>query len=485
MSTFSRRSFIAGLSTIPFAIWFEKYASAQTVTRFNVTSGQGQMMLGIYRQAVGTMMSTPEASPVGWLFEWYTHAVRRDRTKAGEIARIYPNPSPEKTLAQEVWNTCQPHHAGSVEDYFLPWHRMYVFFFERIIRKISGNPGFTLPYWNYSSTTSQFGPRLPARFRNPSNSQNPLFRPDRNGLANNGQPIDQNSPGALNLSVLQECTYSPQGSQSGFNMNLDMNLHGNVHVLVGNQVGMGRVPWAANDPIFWMHHCNIDRLWASWNRAGRQNPTSNTWLTKQFVFADENGNRVVGTVQDFNRIAPLRYTYDRFEPVPACSSLGLSASGPQRRALVPTGAVVLGDQPVRVRLESTGASAGVGDDIVRAVRRLNPNRRLFLVLRNLQTEMQPGVLYNIYLELPASASATGANSYHVGVINFFGAETHGEEHAAAASADKFFSFDITRLAKDLVRRRRLTSSPTLTIAPAGRPESEARPVIGEISVEEQ
>src|SRR5690242_17130818 len=77
MSRFSRRSFVAGLSTIPFALWFEKYAVAQTKLRirYNVTSINGQKMLKIYRQTVGTMVGTAESSPVGWLFQWYTHNV--------------------------------------------------------------------------------------------------------------------------------------------------------------------------------------------------------------------------------------------------------------------------------------------------------------------------------------------------------------------------------------------------------------------------
>jgi hypothetical protein len=140
MSKFPRRTFIAGLSTIPFALWLEKYAAAAPpMIRYNVTSVKGQKMLKIYRDTVGTMMSTPEPSPIGWLFQWYTHNVRSDRTKAGELARVYPAPSAQKTLATAMWNTCQAHHAGDVEDYFLPWHRMYVYFLERIIRKVSGH----------------------------------------------------------------------------------------------------------------------------------------------------------------------------------------------------------------------------------------------------------------------------------------------------------------------------------------------------------
>jgi tyrosinase len=40
------------------------------------------------------------------------------------------------------------------------------------------------------------------------------------------------------------------------------NIHGGVHVWAGGT--MGSVPTAAYDPIFWAHHCMIDRLWYLW-----------------------------------------------------------------------------------------------------------------------------------------------------------------------------------------------------------------------------
>ncbi|KAH7354961.1 putative tyrosinase [Rhexocercosporidium sp. MPI-PUGE-AT-0058] len=41
-------------------------------------------------------------------------------------------------------------------------------------------------------------------------------------------------------------------------------IHGQLHVFTGGSGQMGRVPVAAFDPIFWMHHCNVDRLFAMW-----------------------------------------------------------------------------------------------------------------------------------------------------------------------------------------------------------------------------
>jgi hypothetical protein len=38
-------------------------------------------------------------------------------------------------------------------------------------------------------------------------------------------------------------------------------IHNRVHVWVGgNMLGCA----SPNDPVFWLHHCNIDRLWARW-----------------------------------------------------------------------------------------------------------------------------------------------------------------------------------------------------------------------------
>jgi hypothetical protein len=42
-------------------------------------------------------------------------------------------------------------------------------------------------------------------------------------------------------------------------------VHGGVHVRTGGD--MGSVPSAGYDPIFYLHHANVDRLWAQWQAA--------------------------------------------------------------------------------------------------------------------------------------------------------------------------------------------------------------------------
>ncbi|PGH15646.1 hypothetical protein AJ79_02239 [Helicocarpus griseus UAMH5409] len=43
------------------------------------------------------------------------------------------------------------------------------------------------------------------------------------------------------------------------------NLHGLIHVSVGGNLGhMTYTPWSSYDPLFWLHHTNVDRIVALW-----------------------------------------------------------------------------------------------------------------------------------------------------------------------------------------------------------------------------
>jgi hypothetical protein len=131
------------------------------------------------------------------------------------------------------------------------------------------------------------------------------------------------------------------------------------------------------------------------------------------------------------------------------------------------------------------AAAGL-DDLVARVRNLGANRRLFVVIRRLTAQAQPGTEFDVFLELPAGTSGEAAEAHRIGSIHFFDAVAHGGHGAAASDPrQKFFSFDVTDLAKRLVSEGRLTATPELTIAPAGDVAANARPVVGEIVLIEQ
>src|SRR3954451_18105461 len=338
----SRRYLVAGSLAGAGATIFPglvKQANAATVTRYNLATPNGQTMLKKYAQAVKIMMGLPPQDPRSWTFQWYTHAVPTNTTKAAAISQIFgPNPSPQKTLATAMWNTCQAHFNPADEPYFLPWHRMYLCYFEEIIRALLKDPTFSLPYWNYSVPA---GYPLPKEFRMQNDPQwGPLFRPNRRPVVNAGQAIF-NGMGVANqinpASALAQPSYLPVGVAPGFNQALDQGVHGSVHVFVGNGQGMGSIPWAANDPIFWMHHCNIDRIWVSWNNSGHTNPNTPAWLNKVFPFAGPNGQAAQATVKDYTNTRKCDYKYDKLIVSPllvATAEAAVAAAPPATPATI-------------------------------------------------------------------------------------------------------------------------------------------------------
>jgi tyrosinase len=526
MAKLSRRRFVAtGLAGAGALTVFAEPAQAQALTRYNLASVNGQAMLRKYAQAVRLMMARSPRDPLSWTFQWYTHAVPSNTTKTQQINQIFgPNPSPQKALAQAMWDTCQAHFNSANEPFFLPWHRMYVCFFEQIIRRVLNDNTFTLPYWNYSVPA---GYPLPAQFRMQNDPVfGPLFRPNRRAVVNGGQPIFTGAGVANQLnpaSALAQANYLPSGpGVPGFNQALDQGVHGSVHVFVGNGQGMGSVPWAANDPIFWMHHCNIDRIWVSWNNSGHTNPpVASAWGTRSFTFASANGTAVNAVVRDYTNTVRCNYRYDALIGAPLVVAIQQQlspsvveklkkgpppviaaqkgptpmafASPPVTQVAAPAtqGAVELGAGPVRVNLRATAPAgptpmtgAGAPTPLTGRLNALPEQKRLYLIIDNLRATAPPETTYRVYLDLPDPPPEDPLNSHYVGSFNFFDAVPHGEDHSGHGGS-KPFSFDITQVAADLQARGLLKAEHSVTIVPAGTPIAEAKPVVGDISFIEQ
>jgi len=74
----------------------KRWAPVQAGTplaRHDVASPEGRDMLRIFAGAVDKMTAMPAGDPRGWMFQWSIHAVRDDRSKASELARLYADPS--------------------------------------------------------------------------------------------------------------------------------------------------------------------------------------------------------------------------------------------------------------------------------------------------------------------------------------------------------------------------------------------------------
>jgi N-acetylneuraminic acid mutarotase len=297
-------------------------------TRYNVNSPEGQVMLVKYARAVEIMRTLPSYDQHSWTWWWNTHWVKgypaalwdlSEKKKAEVIATL---PKEYQADANAVWNGCQahPYNPSNPEQYqqwyFLPWHRLMLAQFEGVIREVLHDEDFTLPYWN-PITGNPDDLVVPAAFRQPGTS---LYNGTRWFWVNAGERIDTLYRDWINLDALNEKFYidSPTGNL-GFNPRLDQNPHFFTHFALGGD--MAEFSTVGGDPMFYLHHANIDRLWESWNQLGNKNPTDPNYLDRKFAYGDRSGKRVDLPVSSSDRTAQLGYEYDRYEKPPQSRTL--------------------------------------------------------------------------------------------------------------------------------------------------------------------
>lgn len=106
---------------------------------------------------------------------------------------------------------------------------------------------------------------------------------------------------------------------------------------------------------------------------------------------------------------------------------------------------------------------------------------IYLLLKNLATQEQPGVVYQVYLDLPAGSVPAKDDPHYAGTINFYAAARRTGPEASAPSG--FRSFDVSDVLRGLQKQNLLTDNTSVTIIPAtGKTNPNARPVIGRIEL---
>ena len=492
MNSFSRRSFIQGIAAMPLIMGVSPLARASSgYVRYDCTSPEGVDMLATYASAVTQMRALGADNPMSWIWQWYAHFVNGATTKTAELDRVFgTDASPMRSLADETWDMCQP-HGGQNANFFLPWHRMFVYYFERAVRYVSGRNDFTLPYWDYTSDDPAKRGVLPPQFRMPDDPVfGSLYIKSRKSNANAGLPIQQGQPtDVMDISsTLAKTNYVTSGGVTGFCRSVDSGIHSRIHVLVGTATNMGKIPYAGNDPLFWVHHSNIDRIWASWNRNyGGVNPVTACWAKKQFVMVDAGGVRVQAPLNQYMDQVALGYDYDCMI-APAATPMAMAkriapAPGavPQKIAKARS-AAMLGARPARVMLEPL---SGVRRSDVLGLD--GQGKRTYLMLKDLHTWEQPEVLFHVYVG-PGRGPVKLDAAHHVGVINFFDAEFHnfGDPKMDMALGENLYSFDVTDVLESFRRNANGNARDALlvSIVPAGRPAG-GSPMVGSIELVRQ
>jgi hypothetical protein len=401
-----------------------------------------------YAQAVAVMREREPDDPTSWSYQAALHGTYRQP-------------------ADPLWNGCQH---GSW--FFLPWHRIYIWYFEQIVRRAvldAGGPDdWALPYWNYTD-----GPRgsaaLPPAFRleaRPDGSRNPLFVPDGNRQpavnAGGGLPgiITSTTQALRSMSFSPGFGGLPRGPVHFANPHglLESQPHDNIHVVVGGDLTRAGCSegWmtdpncAALDPIFYLHHSNIDRLWAKWlaHGDGRANPTHPAWTDEAFSFFDPDGVEQTKTCGEVGDLAGLDYVYDDMAPtpppLPPVAAVVKSSDDelPKRPGdgleIATGGGAELGMNAVTVSLAPTPGAV----PITRAA--ADPETpRLYLHLEDVKCDGAPGIVWEVRLDPDGRG---GDPDDAVGAVSFFGrGHTHEGDPAEQTPGveGERFVFDIT------------------------------------------
>jgi tyrosinase len=146
---------------------------------------------------------------------------------------------------------------------FLPWHRAYLYLFEKALQDLV--PGVTLPWWDWTVHHADPVPPPYAEARGPDGRANPLagspIQPSGRRTQRERRTVRR--PGRDGFLPAPADVGAVLANRDFFTFQAQLeSLHDAVHVWVGGT--MSDISVAAYDPIFWAHHCMIDRLWYLW-----------------------------------------------------------------------------------------------------------------------------------------------------------------------------------------------------------------------------
>ncbi|SHL55555.1 tyrosinase family protein [Roseibium suaedae] len=301
-------------------------ATAQTTvpTRHSLGDiGLDDKDLGLWRDFVGYMKAQPSGNSVSWVGFSSIHGTNQG------------------------FNLC-PHG----DWYFLSWHRAYVSMYEQAVRTWSKDDSFAMPYWDW--TTDR---QIPKAYSDPQykGKPNPLYDSTRTMSATQSLPDDMVGPevirGILSESDFQVFGTSKNPQQTDLDQSwiprgggvsgpLESNPHNRVHCQVGGQMCTAT---SAQDPIFFMHHGNIDRIWALWNQLGGVNTTDSLWTDMPFEnnFRKMDGTNYTVISGKTQSTEAMGYQYD----LPPAADLTTIAMAPLGGTLKSDYRAILGEGP--------------------------------------------------------------------------------------------------------------------------------------------
>jgi tyrosinase len=398
-------------------------STAQTASsprvRSEASTAAGAANLVIYRAAVRYMRSLPSTDRRSWAYQVSIH------------------------------NNWCPHRNW----YLLPWHREYLLALENIIRglstaKVPNASKFAMPYWNWTNHGT-----LPPAFTASTSggTPNPLYNSTRDLAASGSIPSEAVSTTVMQSIYLQTKFIGSGATKASDNQRksaiagiLEATPHNIVHNTIGGDMATMLSP---RDPIFFLHHANIDRIWASWNRQGGANPTQTAWRDRTFT---NNFARPAGTLYSIavRNISDVAYRYDSYDPAPASAQVATEFAPEADWIQVATAGPLTGmlsESVSKVRIANkNGASLGRPAAIPVSLQGCRRNGRREAAVRLLDLAsptIANAPVVRVFVNHPAISPTTLPEGPHyVGTFSFFGtAAQHQVLRTVEASSGQRFS----------------------------------------------
>ncbi len=301
---------------------------------------------------------------------------------------------------------------------FLPWHRAFLYFHERIVAAACGNPDFRLPVWDWEADLRI--PEFYASLGVPSFIDPPARKP----------AMDPTVQAMFSESGLRAWLLSQDFASFCGTPAADANPprcsagppHSAVHIYV---VGGSMQPsaTAAGDPVFYAHHANVDRFFGYWLNRYSTFEKPAEWLDRAYCLYDERGRLVRVRTRQLLYEGLLGYAYPRdptvclydYQAFDAEKSRPPFAAGLLTGLLTATLGAELGDGP------HTGNEVR---DLVKAIESEGAGRAPSLPVR-IRVKLAPGTVQaGILYELVV---ANGTDTAPIGGFGIF-----GHQHANAA-----------------------------------------------------
>jgi tyrosinase len=209
---------------------------------------------------------------------------------------------------QYCWHYQDNDRTALKKELFLPWHRAYLYHFEMAARDQVA--GVTLPWWDWTlRPPRQNG--LPKAFSDQTvnGRPNPLASYRISNVQGIPPHTTRRQPGPINGLPTQAKVNDALQRTDWYDFSDSLeDIHDHVHGWVGGDMCIVNI--AAYDPIFWSHHCMVDRVWWLWQaRNGNGNVPADLL---DFVLAPFNMR-----VRDVLNVNDLGYDYAAAQTVVA------------------------------------------------------------------------------------------------------------------------------------------------------------------------